>query len=85
MPTNDSTAQLDYGVGGEYMTVAEFIAYLQTQQQDLQVAHEQFSEQLLLDTDDIKIKQACEPRSDGWIQNKRDDMPTQTYLMLPGN
>jgi len=67
------------------MTVSELIAYLQTQPQDLQVAYDIYSERSLLEARDIKIMEACIPRPDGWIQNKRPDMPTQTYLLFPGN
>jgi hypothetical protein len=67
------------------MTVANLIAFLQTQPQDLQVAYKCFSEQCLLSLDDIVIAEACEPRPDGRIQNKRSDKPQQTYLMFPGN
>lgn len=67
------------------MTVAELIEYLQTQPQDMQVAYDVYSEHCLLEAGDIRLCQACEPRLDGWIQCKRDDMPSRTYLMLPGN
>lgn len=67
------------------MTVAEFIAYLQTHPQDLPVAYRCCSEQCLLEAEDIKIADMCQPRPDGWIQDKRPDKPTQTYLLLPGN
>lgn len=67
------------------MTVAEFVAFLQTQPQDLQVAYECYSEQCLLEVGEIKITEACMPRSDGWVQHHRPDMATQLYLMLPGN
>lgn len=67
------------------MTVAEFIEYLKTQPQDLQVAYCIYSEYCLLETEEISVMEACVARPDGWIQYKRPDMPTQTYLMLPGN
>lgn len=67
------------------MTVKEFIEYLKTQPQDLQVAFSRYSEQCLLEVDDIIIQDLCYPRPDGWIQDKRSDMPTQKYLLLPGN
>lgn len=67
------------------MTVAEFIAYLQTQPQGLQVAYSRYSEQVLLRVSEIEIVDKCQPRPDGWIQHARPDMPTQTYLLLPGN
>lgn len=67
------------------MTVAELVAYLQTHPQTLQVAYCCYSEMCLLESSEISILEACEPRPDGWIQYKRPDMPTQTYLLLPGN
>lgn len=67
------------------MTVSEFIEYLKTKPQDLPVAYRCCSEQVLLDTWEILIQELCLPRADGWIQNKRPDMPTQFYLLLPGN
>jgi hypothetical protein len=67
------------------MTVSELIEFLKTQPQDLQVAYEAYSEHVLLDCEDIEIKECCEPRADGWIHHKRDDKPSQMYLILPGN
>lgn len=67
------------------MTVKELIAFLQTQPQDMQVAYRCYSEQILLDCDDISIIEGCDPRGDGWIQDKRPDKPTQKYLLFPGN
>jgi hypothetical protein len=67
------------------MTVAELIEFLQKQPQDLLVAYEKYSEQCLLNADEISIVELCEPRPDGWIQHKRSDMPHRTYLLLPGN
>ena len=69
----------------ENMTVAEFIGFLQTQPQGIQVAFCLYSEQVLLHPKQIQVVELCEAREDGWIQNKRPDMPTQTYLLLPGN
>ena len=67
------------------MTVAELITFLQTQPQDLQVAYRCYSEQNLMDATEIMLLKACAPRADGWIQDARPDMPTQTYLLFPGN
>ena len=66
------------------MTVAELIAFLQTQPQDIQVAYCLHSEQCLMQLEDIGVLDACAPRPDGWIQDKRPDMPTQRYLLFPG-
>lgn len=66
-------------------TVADLIKYLEQFPQDIQVAIEMYSEQYLLEFDQIVLEELCEPRSDGWVQNKRPDMPTQKYLVFPGN
>lgn len=67
------------------MTVAELIADLQTRPQHLLVAYTLFSEHALLEASDLRIVEACLPRPDGWIQNKRPDKPFVEYLMFPGN
>ena len=67
------------------MTVAELIAFLQKQPQDLQVAFDLYSDQCLLNVSDIRIKELGLPRPDGWVPSKRSDQPTQRYLVLPGN
>lgn len=64
------------------MTVAELIELLREQPQDLQVAYASCSEHALLIPDDISRAELCEARPDGWIQNKRPDMPTTRYLIL---
>lgn len=67
------------------MKVHELIAFLQTQPAELDVAYKCFSEQVILDVEDIEVKELCLPRADGWIQNKRPDMPAQKFLVFPGN
>jgi len=67
------------------MTVAELIKFLQTKPQDILVAYEKYSEQCLLEEEEICIKECCEPRADGWIQYKRSDRPSISYLIFPGN
>ena len=67
------------------MTVSELIEFLEGQPQTVQVAYELYSEQCLLETEKIKLKELCEPRPDGWIQDKRPDMPSSVYLVFPGN
>ena len=64
------------------MTVAELIEFLKTQRQDMQVIYAEHSEFNLLELKDIYEVQACEPRPDGWVARKRDDKPTQTYLLV---
>ncbi len=67
------------------MTVKELIKFLEKQPQDIQVGYQCYSEQCILEEENIAIESFCEPRNDGWVQNKRPDMPTQDYLMFPGN
>lgn len=64
------------------MTVAELIAFLNTQPQDLLVATRCHSEYCLLAAADIATGTACEPRLDGWVQNARPDKPTRNYLFI---
>jgi hypothetical protein len=67
------------------MNVAELIAFLRTLPQDAPVAFRRFSEQCLVEPKDVELLEACLPRPDGWIQDKRPDMPKQTYVVFPGN
>ena len=67
------------------MKVSELIEFLQKQPQDLLVAYRCFSEQCLMETNEIEIKKLCEARPDGWIQNGRPDKEAHEYLVFPGN
>jgi hypothetical protein len=67
------------------ITVAELIAHLQTLPQDLPVAYKLFSEQCLLELQDVKVVELSPVRPDGWIHNARPDTPSVTYLCFPGN
>ncbi len=67
------------------MNVAELIAFLHTQPQDALIAYSRYSEQCLMELKYITPLEACAPRHDGWVQDKRPDMPTQNYVLFPGN
>jgi hypothetical protein len=67
------------------MIVSELIELLKTKPQHLPVAYRLYSEQELLNPDQIRITDLCEPRADGWVENQRPDKPTRTYLVLPGD
>lgn len=67
------------------MTVSELIEFLKTQDQELQVIYQCCSEQVILEAKEICELEGCEPRPDGWVQNKRPDMPFKKYLSFPGN
>jgi hypothetical protein len=67
------------------ITVADLVEFLKTQPQDVKIAYRCYSEQCLLELEDIKLHDLCQPRPDGWIQNKRPDMEAEMYLVFPGN
>ena len=67
------------------MTVEELIKALEKYPRNLLVAYRCCSEQVLLETDQLKVLEACHPRADGWIQDHRPDMPSRLYLLFPGN
>ena len=49
------------------------------------IVYKKYSEQCLLEKDDIETADLCAPRADGWVENKRPDKESQTYLAFPGN
>lgn len=65
------------------MIVSELIELLKTQRQDLEVIYDIYSESALLEEKNIFEVEACLPRPDGWVANKRPDAPYKTYLRLP--
>ena len=67
------------------VTVAELIIFLATLLQETAVVYACHSERVLLSLGQVKIIKACLPRPDGWVQSERPDMPSQSYLALPGN
>lgn len=67
------------------MNVAELIAFLQKHPSDMPVAYRKWSEQTMLEPEQIKVMELCETRIDGWVQDRRPDMPTKYYLVFPGN
>lgn len=67
------------------MTVAELIEHLKTFPQELQVAYRCYSEQCLMEKDDIMIQSLQHPRNDGWIGNDRPDKECMEYCVFPGN
>ena len=72
------------------MTVKEFIQFLESQPQDIQVAHQMCSEFCLLDKAAVSIMKLKLPMDDGWIHytwssEKDEDVAKQKYLVLPGN
>ncbi|MDD5189419.1 MAG: hypothetical protein PHE50_00070 [Dehalococcoidales bacterium] len=69
------------------MTVSELIDFLKDYPSKMPIAFKIYSEYCLLDPKETKIelKELSFPRSDGWIHDKRPDVPSQTYLVFPGN
>lgn len=70
---------------GGKMNVKELIEFLQAYPQDMQIAYTCMSSQALLERKDIRLIEACVPRPDGWIHDRRPDMVAQPYLLFPGN
>ena len=67
------------------MKVSELIEHLKTFPQDLDVAYKCYSEQCLMDAEEIRVRTMCEARPDGWIHDSRQDKPIKCYLVFPGN
>lgn len=67
------------------MTVAELIDLLKKYLRELTVIYSKYSEFCLLESQDIGITVACEPREDGWVHTARHDKKSKIYLSLPGN
>lgn len=67
------------------MKVRELIELLEKYPQDIEVCYDLFSDRCLLEARQIELIEACAPRNDGWLQNRRPDKPTVTYLCFPGN
>ena len=70
---------------GAIMKVSELIALLQKHPPDMPVAYHKWSEQTMMEPAQIKVMELCQVRIDGWIQDRRPDMPTCYYLVFPGN
>ena len=64
------------------MKVKEFITLLQTFDQELPVAHGQWSEYVLLDEGEPSVCKLQVQRPDGWIHSARPDTPCIDYLVL---
>lgn len=67
------------------MKVKELIDLLQTFDPELLVAYGLYSEQCLMEKDDISVQLLGEPRNDGWVANPRPDKPSIPYVLFPGN
>jgi hypothetical protein len=68
------------------MTVSELIELLKQHPPELLVGFRQYSEQVLMRPEQIRLMELGAPhRPDGWIHDLRLDMPTQQYLIFPGN
>lgn len=67
------------------MKIKDLIAYLKTQDPELDVGYGLHSEFKLLELPEISVRRECVPRPDGWIQRARPGHFQQLYLMFPGN
>lgn len=66
------------------MKVSELIKFLKKQPQDIDVAYVCYSENTMLEAEDIKVVQLSVDREDGWIPNSRPDKAQKPYLLFPG-
>jgi hypothetical protein len=64
------------------MTVAELIQRLQALPQDVQVVVPLWSEQCLLEDDQVGTTTGGEARPDGWVHDVRPDKRTVTYVQI---
>ena len=64
------------------MTVAELIQRLQSLPQDVQVIKPLYSEQCLLEDDEVYVTTGVEARPDGWVHDVRPDKPIVTYVQI---
>lgn len=67
------------------ITVADLVARLLQLPQELPVAYQCCSEQMLLDLDDLIVTELQLPRPDGWVHDARPDKQKTPYLVFPGN
>lgn len=67
------------------MTVAELIAFLQTQPQELAVVYRYCSDYSLLEAKEITIGNLSPIRGDGYVERERPDRRHRPYLIFPGN
>ncbi len=69
------------------MTVRDLIAHLSQFDPDLPVCYYYYcySEQRLLEAEEIKLQQFGPARADGWVPCNRDDKTAVTYVTFPGN
>jgi len=67
------------------MTVRDLIRLLDRFDPNLPVAYQLYSEQCLLEPEDVAVVMLCEPREDGWVANERPDKKSVPYLLFPGN
>lgn len=64
------------------MIVRDLIRCLEALDQELEVVTPLYSEHLLLEADQIKVKEFCETRNDGWVEDARPDKQTKKYVRL---
>lgn len=66
----------------EGLTVARLVELLLTKPQDLLVVHSLYSENCVLEANDVQLFVGCPVREDGWVPNVRPDKPRQEYLSI---
>lgn len=67
------------------MTVAELIAFLQTQPQEMPILFQQYSDYTELRAEQINVEEHGVQRGDGYVGRARPDQPSRKFLVFPGN
>lgn len=66
-------------------TVGDLKRFLESFPDEMVVATQMYSEQMILQLSDIEEQRLGVFRLDGWIPDYRDDKSHMTYLVFPGN
>lgn len=64
------------------MTVKDLIEILRGHPQDMDVIVDMYSDSCLLEAKGIVVLDACLPRNDGWVENRRPDKELKSYLSV---
>ncbi len=67
------------------VTVADLIEWLQAQDPKMRVVFQMYSEQCLLELEQLDVQRLGVARPDGWVHDWRADKAAETYVVFPGN
>lgn len=67
------------------LTVGDLKKLLDEYDDNIKIIYALHSEHTVMEAIEISPLKACKPRPDGWVQNFREDMESEDYLLFPGN